>query len=373
MIPPHSHRLKRSLFPEGESTTKNDIPLSHIPLSQWVHRYAQLRAITRIGALTVWVPLSVGFEACLLPIPGIAKICWTRVVWGVLCRIIGLRIRVIGERVGTIGGYRARQRGERPVIYVSNHTSWLDVPVLGTLLPSVFVAKGDIQHWPIMGLVSKIGRTIFVSRQRSTTGQERDVMIRRMDYGDNLVLFPEGTSSDGSRVLPFMSAFFSIAKCSIPQTKPQTKLSPTDVASPLLPTLTPLIQPVSIVYDKLDGLPISRLQRPVFSWYGNMDLGPHVWQLLKKREGQATVILHAPLDPDLFPSRKALAQATWASVVKGAAELRQNHTPHIQPGRFHATTLPTAFLTPYARAFDSFLEKIFTFLFIFSRNSHDES
>ena len=144
------------------------------------------------------------------------------------------------------------------------------------------------------------------------------------------------------------------------------------MASPL-PTLTPLIQPVSIVYDKLDGLPISRLQRPVFSWYGNMDLGPHVWQLLKKREGQATVILHAPLDPDLFPSRKALAQATWASVVKGAAELRQNHTPHIQPGRFHATTLPTAFLTPYARAFDSFLEKIFTFLFIFSRNSHDES
>lgn len=146
MIPPHSHRLKRSLFPEGEGTTKNDIPLFHIPLSQWVHRYAQLRAITRIGALTVWVPLSVGFEACLLPIPGIAKICWTRVVWGVLCRIIGLRIRVIGERVGTIGGYRARQRGERPVIYVSNHTSWLDVPVLGTLLPSVFVAKGDIQH-----------------------------------------------------------------------------------------------------------------------------------------------------------------------------------------------------------------------------------
>lgn len=365
MIPPHSHRLKRSLFPEGEGTTENDIPLFQIPLSQWVRRYAQFRALLRIGALTIWVPLSVGFEACLLPIPGIAKICWTRVVWGVLCRIIGLRIRVIGNRVGTIGGYRARQRGERPVIYVSNHTSWLDVPVLGTVLPSVFVAKGEIEHWPIMGLVSKIGRTIFVSRQRSTTGHERNVMIQRIAHGDNLVLFPEGTSSDGSRVLPFMSAFFSIAKLSIPKTKLSS-------SSTSLPEITPLIQPVSIVYDRLDGLPISRLQRPVFSWYGNMDLGPHIWQLLKRREGQATVILHSPLDPDLFPSRKALAQATWDSVVKGAAELRQNHTPHIQPGRFHSATLPTAFLPAYARIFDSLLEKIFSFLFISSCNTHDD-
>lgn len=84
--------------------------------------------------------------------------------------------------------------------------------VLGTLLPSVFVAKGDIEKWPVMGLISHIGRTIFVSRQRSTTGRERDQMIQRMVNGDNLVLFPEGTSSDGSRVLPFMSAFFAIAK-----------------------------------------------------------------------------------------------------------------------------------------------------------------
>ncbi|MBO7072563.1 MAG: 1-acyl-sn-glycerol-3-phosphate acyltransferase, partial [Acetobacter sp.] len=253
---------------------------------------------------------------------------------------------------------------------VSNHTSWLDVPVLGTLLPSVFVAKEDIQHWPIMGLVSKIGRTIFVSRQRSTTGHERDFMLKRMALGDNLVLFPEGTSSDGSRVLPFMSAFFSIAKLSIPKTK-LSSLSTHEVPSSL-PEITPLIQPVSVVYDRLDGLPIGRLRRPVFSWYGNMDLGPHVWQLLQKRESRATVILHSPLDPDLFPSRKALAQATWASIVKGTAELRQNHPPHIQPGQFHATTLPMAFLPAYARKFDSFLEKIFTFLFISSRNSHDD-
>lgn len=372
MINTLSHRLKRYLISETEGTDinhtiENEIPLFHTPPSVSMCRYAQLRAVTRLCALTVWVPLSVGFEACLLPIPGIAKICWTRVVWGVLCRIIGLRIRVVGERVGTIGGYRARKRGERPVIYVSNHTSWLDVPVLGTILPSVFVAKEDIEHWPIMGLVSKIGRTIFVSRQRSTTGHERDVMIQRMAHGDNLVLFPEGTSSDGSRVLPFMSAFFSIAKLSLSKARlsDHPTLSQTS-------TITPLIQPVSVVYDSLDGLPIGRLRRPVFSWYGEMDLGPHVWQLLQKREGRATVILHEPLDPDLFPSRKALAQATWKSVVHGAADLRQNHTPRIQPGRFHAATLPFAFIPTCWRLFDTCLEKIFTFLFVSSRNPHDD-
>ncbi|MBB2167407.1 1-acyl-sn-glycerol-3-phosphate acyltransferase [Gluconacetobacter aggeris] len=290
---------------------------------------ARLRATVRLLAIAVWVPTSVSFEALLLLVPGTAKIRWTRVIWGVLCRLFSMDIRVIGTRAGTVGGARARARGERPVIYVSNHCSWLDVPVLGTVLPSVFVAKGDIGAWPIMGTVSRIGRTIFVSRQRSTTGRERDEMVSRLIGGDNLVLFPEGTSSDGMRVLPFMSAFFAIAKM-----PPLRKGAETD--PPLLtyaPGMAPLIQPVSLVYDRLDGLNVNRHRRPVFSWYGDMDLAPHVWQLAQWRSMRASVILHPPLDPDAFPSRKALAQAAWNAVAEGAALLRRNaedagpHTP----------------------------------------------
>lgn len=290
---------------------------------------ARLRATARLLAIAVWVPTSVSFEALLLLVPGTAKIRWTRVIWGVLCRLLSMNIRVIGTRAGTVGGARARARGERPVIYVSNHCSWLDVPVLGTVLPSVFVAKGDIGAWPIMGTVSRIGRTIFVSRQRSTTGRERDEMVSRLIEGDNLVLFPEGTSSDGMRVLPFMSAFFAIAKM-----PPLRKGAETD--PPLLtyaPGMAPLIQPVSLVYDRLDGLNVNRHRRPIFSWYGDMDLAPHVWQLAQWRSMRASVILHPPLDPDAFPSRKALAQAAWNAVAEGAALLRRNvedagpHTP----------------------------------------------
>lgn len=331
--------------------------LSPTPVVDGLLRRVQtVRAACRLSALVVWIPLSVGFEACLLLVPGTVKIRWTRVIWGVLCKILGLRIRVVGQRTGTVGGVAARKRGERPVIYVSNHMSWLDVPVLGTLLPSVFVAKGDIEKWPVMGLISQIGRTIFVSRQRSTTGRERDEMIRRMVEGDNLVLFPEGTSSDGSRVLPFMSAFFAIAK--LPRLKDEHK-----GALPITydSGMTPLIQPISLAYDQLEGLPIGRFRRPVFSWYGDMDLGPHVWSLLQWKHGRATVVLHDPLDPDLFPSRKALAQATWKAVAQGAADLRQNRTPSIQPGRFDPATLPVAFLPPRVRKAKALLDRMASF------------
>jgi len=284
-------------------------------------RAARARGIGRLALICGWVPLSVGFEALLLLVPGTAKIRWTRVIWGVLCRLLSLKINVIGQRAGSVGGARARARGERPVIYVSNHSSWLDIPVLGTILPSVFVAKGEIGHWPIMGLVSRIGRTIFVSRNRSTTGRERDEMIDRLAGGDNLVLFPEGTSSDGSRVLPFLSAFFAIAK--MPRLPPE-RLGDAPAPSAFPPGMTPLIQPVSLVYDRLDGLAVTRARRPVFAWYGDMDLGPHVWQLLRWRSMRATVMLHPPLDPDDFPSRKALAQAAWRTVDQGSATLRQN-------------------------------------------------
>lgn len=110
--------------------------------SRGKHRIDALLAIARLAGVVTWVPLSVGFEALLLPVPGVSKIRWTRWVWRGLCTVISLDVEMIGTPAGTVGGKRARARGERPVIYVSNHSSWLDIPVLGAKLYSVFVAKG---------------------------------------------------------------------------------------------------------------------------------------------------------------------------------------------------------------------------------------
>ncbi|MBE7213488.1 MAG: 1-acyl-sn-glycerol-3-phosphate acyltransferase, partial [Gluconacetobacter diazotrophicus] len=197
----------------------------------------------------------------------------------------------------------------RPLIYVCNHSSWIDVPVLGGRLLACFVAKEEVGKWPVVGTVARLGRTLFVSRQRRTTGRERDDMRLRLLAGDDLILFPEGTSSDGSRVLPFHSSFFSAA-------------FPNGSAREGEPT--PLIQPVSVVYDRLGGLPVGRASRTLFSWYGDMDLASHFARFARLRGMRATILLHPVLDPDALGSRKALSVAAWTAIAEGAAALRQN-------------------------------------------------
>ncbi len=259
-----------------------------------------LRALRRTLTVLVWTLPAALLQAVLVLLPGRPKVWFARLYWSVLCRLMGLRIRVIGRA--------ARQgAGGRPVVFVSNHSSWLDIVVLGGRLEACFVSKAEVSRWPVINLVAWLGRTVFVDRTRASIGRERQTMQERLRRGDNLILFPEGTSSDGSRVLPFRSTFFSLAK-----------LPATEDGKP------PLVQPVSVVYDRLAYLPTGRATRAVFAWYGDMSLARHVWRLAQYRGLRATVLLHTPLDPAHFADRKALAQAAWAAVADGAATLRQN-------------------------------------------------
>ena len=178
--------------------------------------------------------------------------------------------------------------------------------MLGGRLDACFIAKSEVSRWPFIGTIARMGRTVFVSRNRGATVTERDSMRGRIAAGDSLILFPEGTTSDGSRVMPFRSTFFAIAEGEHP----------------------PLIQPVSVVYDRLAGLPTGRACRPLFAWYGDMDIASHYWRLAQHRGLRATVLLHAPLDPAAFPDRKSLSRAVWRTVADGAATLRQNCPAH---------------------------------------------
>jgi lyso-ornithine lipid O-acyltransferase len=254
----------------------------------------RVRVVRRFLAVLAWtVPAALVQAVCLL-LPGRPKVAFARFYWATFSRLLGLQVRVVGECAS----------GGRPVVFVANHSSWVDVPVLGGVLDGCFVAKDEIARWPLVSTIAKLGRTVFVTRQRGTTRRERDVMHRRLAAGDNLILFPEGTSSDGSRVLPFHTSFFAVTAAS------------RDV--------TPLIQPVSVVYDRLGGLPTGRASRPVFAWYGDMDIATHFWRLGQHKGLRATVVLHDVLDPARYPNRKALSQAVWRTVAAGAATLRQN-------------------------------------------------
>lgn len=271
----------------------------------------RLRAIRRMGLSCLWTLVASVPQRILLKRQGAAKIVFARFYWATICRILGMHVRVVGEPAGTIRDSIAVKNGERPVIFVANHSSWLDIAVAGGILPTVFVAKQQIADWPVIGTLARLGRTIFVSRQRNNTGRELQAMTDRLNNGDNLILFPEGTSTDGTHVLPFMSSFFAIAKP-----------SRVDTTLPTPPSV--LIQPVSIVYDQLNGLPIGRARRTALAWYGDMDLAPHIWSVTQWRSLGATVILHPPVDPADYPSRKELSTAVQEIVAQGVAQLHHN-------------------------------------------------
>lgn len=265
----------------------------------------RVRAAWRIAALLAFTFAAIPVQAVCLLLPGRPKIVFARFYWSTMCRLIGLRVRVVGAPAFRAGRGNGAAPGGRAVVFASNHSSYLDILVLGGRLEGCFVAKEEVAGWPLIRTVARLGRTVFVSRRARNTGRERDAMRARLDAGDNLVLFPEGTSNDGSRVLPFRSAFFSI------------------VETELGTALPPLIQPVSVVYDQLGGLPTGRATRAVFAWYGDMELGSHCWQLLQHRGLRATMLLHPVVDP-VHSSRKAVSQAVWTTVAEGAATLRQN-------------------------------------------------
>jgi 1-acyl-sn-glycerol-3-phosphate acyltransferase len=269
----------------------------------------RVRVIRRGLTVLLWTLLAIPVQAVFVLLPGRPKVVFARLYWSVFARLLGLQVRVIGRIAAPAG---------RRVVFVANHSSWLDIPVLGGRLEGCFVSKADVAAWPLVATIARLGRSVFVSRRRGATGHERDDMQARLAAGDNLILFPEGTTSDGSRVMPFRSAFFAIAMGENP----------------------PLIQPVSVAYDRLAGLPTGRAQRPLFAWYGDMDIASHFWRLAQHRGLGATALLHAPLDPADFADRKALSQAVWAAVAEGAATLRQNRPARPLPAAPAAKDAP---------------------------------
>jgi lyso-ornithine lipid O-acyltransferase len=261
---------------------------------RWPAILGSVRAVRRLVLLLLWTIVAMPVQATFLLLPGRPKVAFARTYWAIFCRLLGMHVRLIGALARGVGGRR--------VVFVSNHSSWIDIPVLGGRLDGCFVSKGEVGEWPLVRTIARLGRTLYVSRQRNSLRQERDDMRGRLADGDNLILFPEGTTSDGSRVMPFRSALFAAMEGPDP----------------------PLIQPVSVVYDRLAGLPTGRATRPLFAWYGDMDLASHYWRLARHQGLRVTVLLHTPLDPSAFPDRKALSQAVWRVVADGAATLRQN-------------------------------------------------
>jgi len=203
-----------------------------------------------------------------------------------VCRLFGIRLSVTGRVDRT-----------QPVLLVSNHTSWLDIPVLSAVAPVSFVAKKEVASWPFVSWLARLQRCVFIDREkRGDVSRAMNIMLDRLADGHNVVLFPEGTSSDGNRVLNFRSSLFAAAK-------PPEKFARTSEQQVL-------VQTVAIVYRHLHGVPLSRAERMKICWYGDMEMLSHVWAYLKAGPLDVEIAIGEPQPLEDYKDRKDLARRT---------------------------------------------------------------
>jgi lyso-ornithine lipid O-acyltransferase len=216
----------------------------------------------------------------------------------ILCALIGVRIREVGKRSAA-----------SPALILSNHVSWLDICVIGALGPVVFVAKSEVAGWPVFGWLARLQRTIFINRKaRHQTAAATRQIAGRLLGGDAVVLFAEGTSSDGIRVLPFRSSLVGAVRDALGADTGHTHVT---------------VQPMSLAYISLSGLPMGRGLRERVAWYGDAELIPHLLSVLASGAIDVTVSWGEAVAYDMGADRKAITRDAERSVRRmTAAALR---------------------------------------------------
>lgn len=211
--------------------------------------------------------------------------------------------KTMGARI-TVSGVPVKNQA---CLLISNHASWQDILLLGGTIPISFVAKSDVADWPVVGTLAKLGGTLFIDRtRRQAAGETKNEMQTRLEEGGSLVLFPEGTTNDGNQILPFKSSLFGASQMEI-------------AGAPVT------VQPVSIAYQKVWGLPMSREMRTQFAWPGDIGFAEHLWRNLKSGPLQVAIHFHPATDIKQAGGRKKLAQQCQIQVGDGLANLIANN------------------------------------------------
>ncbi len=216
------------------------------------------------------------------------------------CGLIKFLRNVLGIRVNLEG--HPEYLNEQGNFLISRHIGYIDGIILGALTPLTFISKKEIGDWPLIGKVVQISGTIFVDRQnRSRICHCLRKMAGRLKDQINLLIFPEGTSTDGSKVLPFQAPFFSV------------------------PIMTrSAIVPITIEYHRLDGKTIAPENRDEICWYNHMKFAPHLWNLLRFRRIDVRVVVHEKISTETYRNtsedRKKLAQRCHQALVNFVKE-----------------------------------------------------
>src|ERR671923_1175058 len=253
-------------------------------------RWVKLAACLSLWAFFFGLVALVHLWISVLRLPNRWKIIsrLTRSFTLLLRAILNIKVTVVGDE-GQLerGGY----------VIISNHVSYVDGFVLGSLFPVVFVSKKEVRSWPMIGLWTAICGTVFIDRQhKDKIPLLVNEIKQKLKQEANILLFPEGTSTNGERMLPFQTA---------------------PLAAPL--RNRSIIVPVTLAYTKIDEQPVSVNNRDLIYWYGDMDFVTHFWRLLSLRGIEAMVTIQPKIEcfcyEDNSAGRKKLAEDCYDRVL----------------------------------------------------------
>lgn len=248
-----------------------------------------IAAVTALVALTQVIVLNTGFGNSAL-----APRLWHRSI----LKALGFRVHVTGAPAA-----------HRPLLIVANHVSWTDIAVLGSVVDVSFIAKAQMQGWPLMGWLSTLQRTVFVERERRhKSGDQASEIGQRLKDGDAMVLFAEGTTGDGNMMLPFKSTLFGAATIAIGQ----AAIGQGAIGQGCVDEVA--VQPVAIAYTRRHGMPLGRARRMALSWIGDQDLVPHIAGLLALGGVDVEVRFGEPVPFSAGSNRKQVARLVEARV-----------------------------------------------------------
>ena len=206
-----------------------------------------------------------------------------------VCKIMGIKVVVKGTPAS-----------HGPTFFVSNHLSYLDIPVIGQTLTTYFIAKKEVETWPLFGWLSKLQKTLFIKRNTDGLEKAASDITRHIEQNHSLTIFPEGTSSDGQRVLPFKSSLFAVF---FNKGKPETNVE---------------IQPFTIRLAEIDGkAPQSEEDYNIYAWHGEMELPPHLWTFACSKGAVIELVFHPSFGISPEDTRKTLCLKSYEMVKSG--------------------------------------------------------
>ena len=247
-----------------------------------------IRLVLALAIFTVATPPLALWQAAALKSRALDERRAPRLWHRLVTKLLGMRIRVHGQPAAA-----------RPLLIVSNHVSWTDIMVLGSVADVHFIAKSEVAGWPVIGKLSRLQRTVFIERRRRRqAGAQAGEIAGRLGDGVPLVLFPEGTTSDGTLPLAFKSTLFAAADMSLAEGR----------------AAAVTIQPVAIAYTRLHGLPMGRRHRGHVAWIGDQDLLPHLLALLRRGSLDLDVHFGEPVEFRPGANRKEAAREAEARV-----------------------------------------------------------